>query len=94
VRSLRSAEQEYLEMELRHTSRTVNAERHLMVTIRPFQEEVSKLEDRVWAKLNSILTYDRQQREARKQLPAKGMLFPFGQAKTTIEIWQNGGWYR
>jgi hypothetical protein len=89
----RRAELEYLEMELRHTSRTANAERHLTVTIRPFPEEVSQLEERVWAKLNSILSIYNQQGAAQKQLPARGMLFPFGKADATIEMWQDGSWY-
>jgi tRNA A-37 threonylcarbamoyl transferase component Bud32 len=91
----RRAEQEYLEMELRHTSRTVNnrAERHLLVTIRPFPEELSQLEERVWAKLNAIFTYYNQPGAAQKQLPARGMLFPFGDSNATIEMWQEGSWY-
>jgi hypothetical protein len=89
----RRAEQEYLEIELRHTSRTVNAERHLLVTIRPFSEEVSQLEERVWAKLNAIFTMYNQQGAAQKQLPARGMLFPFGKGKATLEIWEDGSWY-
>jgi hypothetical protein len=91
----RRAEQEYLEMELRHTSRTVNnrAERHLLVTIRPFQEELSQLEERVWAKLNAIFYVYNQQGAAQKQLPGRGMLFPFGDSNATIEMWQEGSWY-
>jgi hypothetical protein len=90
---LQGAEREYLEMELRHTSRTINAARRLTVTIGPFPDEVSQLEERVWAKLNGVLTFKNQKEEARKQLPPRGALFRFGKTNATIEIWQNGGWY-
>jgi serine/threonine protein kinase len=94
---LRGADREYLDMEQRHTSRTVSREPgsqgHLLVTISPFVEEATQLESRVWAKLNSILIYNDQQAKAEQQLPQRGSLFAFGREEVKVEIWREGSWY-
>jgi predicted Ser/Thr protein kinase len=102
---LTNADREYLELEQRHTSRKVSQEAgsdgHLLVTISPFSEEATQLENRVWAKLNTVLLESKwqsshffdQQEAAKKQLPPRGALFAFGQEETKIEIWQDEAWY-
>jgi tRNA A-37 threonylcarbamoyl transferase component Bud32 len=86
---VQSADREYLEMELRHTSRKTGPDGHLLVTISPFADEVSQLEDRFWSKLGTVLYYHHLA-QAQKQMPPRGKLFAFGKEKTTIEIWQDG----
>jgi serine/threonine protein kinase len=94
-RILAGADKEYLELEQRHTSRTVTwaggkfPQEHLVVTISPFPEEATDLQNRVWAKLESTLPFVVY--NARKQLPKT--LFAFGQEETKIEIWQEGIWF-
>ena len=95
---LQGADREYLDMELRHTSRRSSRDPAsvghllLLVTISPFPDEVSHLEERVWARLDGILQAD-QRVQAKKQLARPGELFAFGQTQTKIEIWQDGRWY-
>jgi hypothetical protein len=89
---LQEAERDYLEIEQRHTERKVDGTR-LQVTISPFAEEVSQLEDRVRAKLDSILTSRDQREKAEKQLPPRGQLFPFGKGETSMTFWREGAWY-
>src|SRR5262249_28331204 len=64
----------------------------LLVTIAPFPEEVKDLEDRCWAKLDTVLFFN-QKEPAKQQLPPRGRLFPFGKEHTTIELWHGGNWY-
>jgi hypothetical protein len=89
---LQGADREYLEMELAHTRRHFDDAGHLIVTIAPFAEEVSQLETRVWAKLESLLSRFTLEK-LKKQWPARGGLFPFGTGEARIEIWQEGSWY-
>jgi tRNA A-37 threonylcarbamoyl transferase component Bud32 len=92
--TLLGADREYLEMELRHTSRHKDPAGHLIVTIAPFPDELKRLEDSTWAKFDSILRFDHQERERfRSQLPARGRLFAFGQGQTHIELWHDDSMY-
>jgi tRNA A-37 threonylcarbamoyl transferase component Bud32 len=106
-RVLRGVDQEYLELEARHTSRQVDEEDHVHVTITPFAEELSSLETRLWAKMDTVYLANNHKMTptksgahpvgpsdfVRKQLPSGLALFAFGQAKTCIEIWREDGWY-
>jgi phage shock protein PspC (stress-responsive transcriptional regulator)/tRNA A-37 threonylcarbamoyl transferase component Bud32 len=83
---LEGASREYLELEKRHTSREFDSNGQLVVKIAPFADERSQLENRVWAKLDSVLSSDWQQEMARKQLPPLGHFFEFGDRETQIEI--------
>ena len=89
---LRGANEEYLEMELRHTSHMTDEKNHLIVTIHPFSEEVTQLESRVRAKIEAIVQYGRWG-EIQKQLPQQGGFFAFGKDQAKIEIWWDGTWY-
>jgi serine/threonine protein kinase len=90
---LAGANREYLELEQRHTSRRVSQGTHLLVTIDRFPEEVNQLEERVWAKLDSVFVDNFTKDKAKKQLPARGVLFAFGGQTTKIEIWRDDLWY-
>jgi tRNA A-37 threonylcarbamoyl transferase component Bud32 len=93
---LLSADREYLELELRHTSREKNKTRPeggLLVAIGPFSEEVTALENRLWSRLDSIVPAIQYDPTLSKQLPARGAMFPFGKDTTTIEIWRDNGWF-
>jgi hypothetical protein len=89
----RNAESEYLTLEERFTKRERDKDGRLKVTMLPFKDEVEQLEERFWAKLESILTREDWKKQAREQLPRKGRLFPFGKERARIEIWQEDGWY-
>jgi hypothetical protein len=90
----RAADQEYLEIEARHTRPEVLQRMRCKVTVSPFEEELKKLEDRVWLQLQTVLNFMGQMENARKLLPLRGSLFPLGKDATTIEIVREGNEYR
>ena len=92
---LRSADREYLEIEARHTKYGwYHATSDRTATVLPFPEELKNLEDRVWLQLETVLTKE-QLEKARKLLPLRGSLFPFGKNEVTIALnWTKDGGYR
>jgi tRNA A-37 threonylcarbamoyl transferase component Bud32 len=93
---LRHADQEYLELEARHTSRQVDDEGHLHVTIAPFIQELTELGQRLEALLQRMRNDRWGQPAEGKMDPSQSAafkLFPYGAVQTSIEIWQEDGWY-
>jgi hypothetical protein len=90
---LRQADQEYLRVEKRHLSRSLE-KGHAIVTINPFPDDLRRLENRVRAKLDKILTNPNQKEEAEKLLPQGDRLFAFGREQVCIDSWVQDGWYR
>jgi tRNA A-37 threonylcarbamoyl transferase component Bud32 len=89
----RTTEDEYLALESSFTKRERDTDGHLKVTVLPFKDDVDQLEERFWAKLESILWDHNLKKQARDQLPRKGSLFPFGKEEARIELWHEGKWY-
>jgi tRNA A-37 threonylcarbamoyl transferase component Bud32 len=92
---LRTADEQYLKLESRHTRLGDSDEKEgRRVTVLPFKDELKQLEDRTWAQLESILDVA-QSRQARQLLPIRGSLFPLGQEKVEMEFCrteQGFGW--
>jgi tRNA A-37 threonylcarbamoyl transferase component Bud32 len=89
----RTADQEYLKIEALHTKYDHDSTSDLIVTVEPFKAELKDLEDRVWAQLETINYLDIQ--KAKKLLPIRGSLFPFGAKQVKIALnWTNDGGYR
>ncbi len=92
---LRTADQEYLKLELRYTKRVVNSGDKgpvkAAVTVMPFKNELKTLEDRVWGQLGVVFDqypqYDLG--NARKMLSIRGSLFPFGTEEVIIGLSQH-----
>ncbi len=55
-RILKKYQQDFHNLELRHTSRETNANGHVVVTIKPFPDEMDKLLNRMWATMGPVLT--------------------------------------
>jgi serine/threonine protein kinase len=107
-RVLQAVYADYLKIEQRHLEQQTADDGHLIITIKPHPEAVTKLEDRLWTALDAVLD-PTQQRIARLNLqldpPPVGTgrsvedlvepgFFGWGKEGATIEIWQVGTWYR
>jgi tRNA A-37 threonylcarbamoyl transferase component Bud32 len=91
---LRTADEEYLKIEARHTERALVENGIVTITVLPFQEELKTLEDRVWSQLATVFVYDYQLRRVKQLLPMRGSLFPFGTDAITIQIRnERNGWF-
>ena len=53
---LSAADHDYVTIEAQHQQRKVDPAGNLTVTVLPFAEEVKTLEDRVWRKLEAVLS--------------------------------------
>ena len=89
---LRTADQEYLKLELRYTKRIVNDDGKtpltVTVTVMPFINELKTLEMRVWGQVGIILGQYPvcNDDNAWKLLAIRGSLFPLGSEEVTIEL--------
>jgi serine/threonine protein kinase len=104
---LRVADEEYLKIEQRFTRRedpfdvtdvvpaATKPTKAVKVTVLPFKQELKALEDRVYAQIGAVV-YNAQPTmdKARKLLPMRSSLFPFGTEEVTIEITQTDSGYR
>jgi tRNA A-37 threonylcarbamoyl transferase component Bud32 len=92
---LRSADADYLKLEALHTRQETDpVTSDVRVTISPFPKELKALEERVWSQLEAILP-EPTLAKARKLLPMRGALFPFGQDQVIIVMnWTADGGYR
>jgi tRNA A-37 threonylcarbamoyl transferase component Bud32 len=83
----RTTESEYVQLEARFTKLERDQGR-VTVTIRPFPQEAKQLEERFWAKLDSLLRFTGvNMQDVHKQIP-EGSLFPFGKEPVRIELWR------
>jgi hypothetical protein len=90
-RVFESTEAEYLALEARFTKREWQDKDRLRVKIRKFEEEVKKLEERFFSKLQTA-THGSFMADIRRQLP-ENSLFPFGSKEVHIELWREDGQY-
>jgi serine/threonine protein kinase len=90
---LRFADQEYLQLEAAQTEYQLSTDTRCMVTVKPFPEELKKLEDRVWSQLETAL--GKEQLEIIKPLLVpNGSLFPYGTDRAKIDIERIGNQWR
>jgi predicted Ser/Thr protein kinase len=82
---LRFADQEYLRLELAKTDYQVSTNTRCSVTVKPFPEELKKLEDRVWSQLETAFGKN-QLEKIKPQMFPNGSLFPYGTEKVSIDI--------
>ena len=97
---------EYLVLLEQHTQRTVNADGHHVTTVTPFPKELTKLEEKLWGRLDPLLNRE-QQNLFRLNLPLHPVrrssysggsihdrgIFGFGDKRFQIEIWRVGEWF-
>jgi hypothetical protein len=86
-RILRRDERDFRDLEIRHTERSKNAAGHVVVTIKPFPQEMDGLMNRMWTELANVLN-------AEQLATAKTMhfekFFPHtGKRPVIVEIWQD-----
>jgi hypothetical protein len=95
---VRTTEGDYLQLERDHGERSVDADGHVHVVIRPFQPadmaEIEKLGERFWKELSGVLTP--AQLDSARALGLERGLFPAAQnrfgpsrAVTTVEMWRD-----
>jgi tRNA A-37 threonylcarbamoyl transferase component Bud32 len=82
---LRSADEEYLKLEAKHTRLGADDGKHRKVKVLAFKEELKELEKRVWTQLEAVLQ-PYQVQKAKELLPIRGALFPFGQKQVDLEF--------
>ncbi|MCH7686938.1 MAG: hypothetical protein IH899_09695, partial [Planctomycetes bacterium] len=99
---------EYLVLLEKHTQRSVNADGHHVTTVTPFPKDITKLEEKLWGRLDPLLNRE-QQNLFRLNLPLhpkrvrRGSysggsihdrgIFGFGDERFQIEIWRVGEWF-
>jgi len=87
---LRSAHQEYFELEANHTTKQRTGD-HLEATISPFRDEALPFLEQLWTDLDEVLD-TRQRAVARRHLPLGRMFgkLQFGEPTVTITIDKQG----
>jgi hypothetical protein len=99
---------EYLVLLEKNTQRSVNAEGHHVTIVTPFPKEITKLEEKLWGRLDPLLNREQQNvfrlnlplhpKEVRRGSYSDALLldrgiFGFGDDVFQIEIWQVGEWF-
>lgn len=99
---------EYLKLLKEHVEESENAAGHRVVKVVPFGDEITKLEESLWEKLDPMLDVE-QQNLLRLNLPLQPKkvwsgkymgktydgrgIFGYGGAEFKIELWRVGEWY-
>jgi tRNA A-37 threonylcarbamoyl transferase component Bud32 len=84
---LRKDEQAFRELELRHTEPSTNAAGHVVVTIKPFPQEMDELMSRLWTELGAVLSAG--QLATAKTLHFDRFFPHTGKRAVVVEIWQD-----
>jgi serine/threonine protein kinase len=80
-------QREFAALERHHTERSKNAEGHVLLTIKPFPEEMGTLMSRMWTELATVLNPG--QLAAAKSLNFEKFFPHTGKVPLTAEIWQD-----
>jgi hypothetical protein len=91
--ALADAYRSYVELEKKHTTRKLNDEGHQVVTVGMFAKELNELENKLWTKIDGIVTDNQLRGDLREKLQVRGELFPFGGFQQSIVLWKVGEWY-
>jgi hypothetical protein len=103
---LKAIYKESLELEARNTSRETDDAGHVIINIKPYPQQLAKVEDRLWLQLDGILNTEQQSiarlnlnLDPRTEAPvtlhelvAPGF-FGYGKSGARIEMWRVGTWY-
>lgn len=105
--ALRDAYREYLSVESQNLEQHTDDAGHLVTTINPFVNPLARIEDRLWTRIDAVLSTE-QQSVARLNMPlhpkpiqapmavseivAPGF-FGWGKDGARIEIWKVGTWF-
>jgi hypothetical protein len=85
-RIVRRSQREFTALERRYTERSTNAAGHLVVTIKPFPQDMDALTNRMWASLATVLNAGQLATAKNQEF---GKFFPHaGQGRMTVEMWQ------
>jgi len=84
---LRRNEREFRDLELRNTERSKNAAGHVVVTIKPFPEEMDVLMNRMWTELGAVMAPG--QLATAKTLHFERFYPHSGKKPVIVEIWQD-----
>jgi hypothetical protein len=86
-RILRRDEKEFRDLEIHHTERSKNAAGHVVVTIKPFPQEMDALTNRMWKELAAVLSP--AQMATAKTLHFEKFYPHTGKKPVVVEIWQD-----
>ena len=86
-RIIRRYQREFRTLELHHTERSKNAAGHVVVTIKPFPQEMDELMNRMWTDLTFVLSAG--QMAAARNLRFEKFFPHTGMNPVTVEIWQD-----
>jgi serine/threonine protein kinase len=90
---LRRYQREFTTLERRHTVRSKNAADHILVSIKPFPEEMDQMMDQMWTNMATVLSAG--QLAAAKNLHFERFFPHTGKRPVNVEIWQEeNGEYR
>jgi hypothetical protein len=85
-RVLRRYQREFMVLERRFTERSTNPAGHVVVTVKPFPQEMDDLMNRMWTSLGIVLNAD--QFATAKSLDFAKFFPSAGRKQMTVEIWQ------
>jgi len=86
-RILRRDERDFRDLEIHHTARSKNAAGHVVVTIKPFPQEMDALTNRMWTELAAVLSP--AQLATAKTMHFEKFYPHTGKKPVVVEIWQD-----
>src|SRR5207248_6655634 len=91
LKILQKYRDEYLALEAKHSTPSLDEYGHLQVKIAPFTTELLQLEDKLMTELDKVLTQPQQGVARQMNVPAA--MFPYGRGQEVrVEIWRVGSW--